>query len=81
MEREVDLDVIGKSEECANFTGADLGALVREAGIQALKDYVIMNDNTKPLTVSTEHFNRAVIKIKPSISDKVREHKNAMIIL
>lgn len=72
LEADVDLDVIGKSEQCDGFTGADLAALVREAGIQSLKDYMLMNDQTKSLTISTDHFNRAVNKIISSVSEKVR---------
>lgn len=71
MEADVDLEIIGKSVECNGYTGADLAALVREAGIQALKDFMVHNDPPKALTVSTEHFNRAVNKIRPSISEKV----------
>lgn len=65
------MEVIGKSEQCDGFTGADLAALVREAGIQSLKDYMLINDQPKSLTISTEHFNRAVNKIKSSVSEKV----------
>lgn len=71
MDADVDLEVIGKSEQCDGYTGADLAALIREAGIQALKDFMIANDTQKSLCVNTEHFNKAVNKIRPSISEKV----------
>lgn len=68
---DVDLEVIGKSSQCDGYTGADLAALVHEAGLQALRE-VVSEPSTKPAAmVTTEHFNRAVLKIRPSTSDKV----------
>lgn len=57
--------------ECRGYTGADLAALVREAGIIALKEYMLFGDTEQALVVSTDHFKKAVSKIRPSVPDKV----------
>lgn len=64
------MELIGKSEQCDGYTGADLSALVREAGVQALKEYMVQIKQ-EPLVVTTEHFNKAVAKIRRSIPEKV----------
>ncbi|KAF5306432.1 hypothetical protein FQR65_LT07344 [Abscondita terminalis] len=70
---DVDLELIGKSEQCDGYTGADLAALVREAGVQALREYMVQPD-TKQIIVTTEHFKKAVAKIRPSITEKDQKH-------
>lgn len=68
----MDLEVIGKSEQCNGYTGADLASLVRETGVIALKEFIITSgDNQQPLVVTAEHFKKALLKIRPSVSDKV----------
>ncbi|XP_018335493.1 uncharacterized AAA domain-containing protein C16E9.10c isoform X2 [Agrilus planipennis] len=74
MSPDVDLEIIGKSEPCEGYTGADLAALVREASVEALKEFMVHNDPQRPLVVSTDHFTRAVAKIRPSISEKDQKH-------
>ncbi|CAH0546525.1 unnamed protein product [Brassicogethes aeneus] len=71
---EVDLSAIGSSDMCAGYTGADLAALVREAGVQALRDFMVRNDGEQTTLVSTEHFKRAVAKIRPSVTEKDKQH-------
>ncbi|KAK5642443.1 hypothetical protein RI129_008610 [Pyrocoelia pectoralis] len=71
---DVDLEVIGKSEQCDGYTGADLSALVREAGIQALKEYMLQPDQKQCPLVTTIHFKLAVTKIRPSITEKDQKH-------
>lgn len=69
----VDLEAIGKSDECSGYTGADLAALVRETGVIALKEFIMSNtgDHQQPLLVTAEHFKIALSKIRPSVSEKV----------
>lgn len=67
---DVDLEVIGKCEQCDGYTGADLAALVREAGIQAMKQFML-SGGTDQLIVTSEHFQRAIAKIRPSVTEKV----------
>lgn len=62
--------MIGKSEQCRGYTGADLAALVREAAVIALKE-VMMCGEGQVVRVTTEHFNQAVNKIRPSVTEKV----------
>ncbi|KAB0796650.1 hypothetical protein PPYR_10711 [Photinus pyralis] len=71
---DVDLEVIGKAEQCDGYTGADLSALVREAGIQALKEFMLQTDQKQTPLVTTIHFKLAVAKIRPSITEKDQKH-------
>ncbi|KAF5303990.1 hypothetical protein FQA39_LY01775 [Lamprigera yunnana] len=71
---DVDLELIGKSQQCDGYTGADLAALVREAGIHALKEHMSEPDTKELPSITTEHFKKAVAKIRPSISEKDQKH-------
>lgn len=77
----VDLEAIGKSEQCAGYTGADLAALVRETGVIALKEYMLAGDNKQSLLVNADHFQKALAKIRPSVSEKVRRFVLLLFIL
>lgn len=69
-----------------SYTGADLNGLVRQASLFALKDSIASTtshsnqteaDEQKskpapPLTVSREHFMKALDIIRPSVSDEVK---------
>lgn len=68
---DVDLEAIGKNEKCANFTGADLAALVREAGILCLQEYINSTELNKQLAIQSKHFDDAMMKIRPSVSVEV----------
>jgi SpoVK/Ycf46/Vps4 family AAA+-type ATPase len=48
-----------------------LAALVKEAGIVALKEFMLSGDTQKALVVNMEHFKRAIAKIRPSVPEKV----------
>jgi ribosome biogenesis ATPase len=65
------LKTLGESTECSGYTGADLAALVREAGIEALKEIMTCSNTTRKLVVSNKHFLKALEKIRPSVSEKV----------
>lgn len=58
------------------FTGADLGGLVREASLQALKSSLLEEESSdlidEPLCVKKQHFVDALQNIKPSVSDEVK---------
>ncbi|CAH1968223.1 unnamed protein product [Acanthoscelides obtectus] len=72
---DVDLEEIGTSEECRGFTGADLAALVREAGVLALKDVLCGETMSgSEIMVTGEHFKNAFKKIRPSVPEKDRTH-------
>ncbi|VVC27682.1 Hypothetical protein CINCED_3A019856 [Cinara cedri] len=68
---DVDLEKIGRNEKCSNFTGADLAALVREAGILCLQEYISLTDLNKKLAIQSKHFDEALLKIRPSVSAEV----------
>lgn len=68
------------SELTTGFTGADLGGLVREASLQALKESLLSSNmesteeagDEEQLFVGKKHFLEALANIKPSVSDEVR---------
>lgn len=75
------------SELASGFTGADLGGLVREASLQALKESLLRAVNqeeeggesgdkepstAEKLFVNKTHFMRALRNIKPSVTEEVR---------
>ncbi|XP_018571520.1 nuclear valosin-containing protein-like isoform X2 [Anoplophora glabripennis] len=76
MAPDVNLEEIAKFEQCQGYTGADLAALVREASITALKDFMIHNiiNTDVPVVVTMEHFKEAIKKIRPSVSEKDQRH-------
>lgn len=72
MAADVNLEEIATSGECSWFTGADLAALVKEAGVLALKDMLCGQNMLGPVLISLEHFKKAFSKIRPSVSEKVK---------
>ena len=59
-------------EPLSVFSGADLAALVREAAVATLKEFM---ETTHPASetpaVGSQHFDVAFRKVKPSVSNKV----------
>lgn len=74
LDTDVNLKTLGESAKCSGYTGADLAALVREAGIEALKELVTANNTSAKLVVSSRHFSRALAMIRPSVSGKDQKH-------
>nr|XP_018903234.1 PREDICTED: nuclear valosin-containing protein-like [Bemisia tabaci] len=72
LHSDVNLNEVGLSELCEGFSGADLAALVREAGVQALREY--LEEPSSVLggleSISLRHFEAALKKIRKSVSDK-----------
>ncbi|XP_046389812.1 nuclear valosin-containing protein-like isoform X2 [Ischnura elegans] len=67
----VNLEAIGQSERCNGFTGADLAALVREAGVAALKEFVASGSgDSSNLMICEKHFHAAFDRIRPSVPEK-----------
>ena len=60
----VDIEKIGLDKRCEGFTGADLAALVREAGL-----YAIIEDRE---ALEMDCFEKALDRVKPSLSMKDR---------
>lgn len=75
----VDLDDIGCSKACDNFSGADLHALVNEAAMAASMERQNLlsatnNQDTTLRTIKLSHFELALGKITPSVSEKQKEY-------
>jgi len=63
---DVDLEELARLTE--GYTGADLAALVREAAMIALRE------NLEVKSVSWRHFERALAKVKPSVTRYMIEY-------
>lgn len=76
----VNLNEIAHRPECNGYSGADLAALVREAGVQALKDLVglVEVDPTVDACVNSDHFERALKIIRPSVSAQDQKHYESL---
>ncbi|CAH1389071.1 unnamed protein product [Nezara viridula] len=68
--KDVDLQQFGRDPLLDGYTGADLAALVKEASVIALTEYINHND-TGDLHVSTNMLKLAAQNIRPSVSVKV----------
>jgi SpoVK/Ycf46/Vps4 family AAA+-type ATPase len=67
----VSLAHLGSDECTLGYTGADLAALVREASLQLLKEVMANKISTKNLQVELRHFEMAIHRIRPSVSEMV----------
>lgn len=69
----VDLEAIGRDNRCDGFSGADLAALLREAGLAVLQEY-----RTGPAEVElspivgARHFETALQRVRPSVAAEDR---------
>ncbi|KAF8400925.1 hypothetical protein HHK36_014228 [Tetracentron sinense] len=71
----VDLIAIGRKKACEDLSGADLAAVLNEAAMAALEEKLKSSQcisDVTPWTIKETHFERALEKITPSVSDKVR---------
>lgn len=73
----VDLDKVACDERAEGFSGADLSALVREAGLSVIKEISATSDHfSKPesarVAIVARHFEQAFQKVKPSVNKKDR---------
>ncbi|CAH1416184.1 unnamed protein product [Lactuca virosa] len=86
LDADVNLIAIGQSEACANLSGADLSALVNEAAMAAVEEKFKKIEAAKasdepqsslgglPHTIKAIHFEQALGKISPSVSDKQKHY-------
>jgi len=74
----VSLKQVGEDERCEGFSGADVGNLVREASMNALRESLKKGDNKGGIMVEKEHFERAFRVLRPSVGDKDRVRYQAM---
>lgn len=69
---DVNLEEIGYNNKCDGYTGADLAALIREAGIESLRE--LMAHYSGPPEISMRHLLAAFEKIRPSVQEKDIKH-------
>ncbi|XP_043251788.1 nuclear valosin-containing protein-like [Colletes gigas] len=70
---DVNLEQIGYNNKCDGYTGADLAALIREAGIEALRELLDIHYTGQP-EISMRHIVSAFDKIRPSVQEKDIKH-------
>ncbi|KAI9086025.1 hypothetical protein K1719_032102 [Acacia pycnantha] len=71
----VDLCAIGRMEACENLSGADLAALMNEAALAAVEEKSASTERTSDaLTIKFRHFETALTKISPSVTDAQKQY-------
>ncbi|KAJ0394969.1 hypothetical protein P43SY_010125 [Pythium insidiosum] len=68
LDPSVDLAAIAMDPRCEGFSGADLSALSREAGIAALREIDLASAPTEALAIQHRHFVQAFETVFPSVS-------------
>lgn len=63
----VDLNQVGYNDKCEGYTGADLAALIKEAGMEALKEIIAGYGQPE---ITMQHIYRAFDKVQPSVREK-----------
>ncbi|RZC65261.1 hypothetical protein C5167_008951 [Papaver somniferum] len=77
ISEDVDLVAIGREEAYENLSGADLAAVINEAAMIALEEKRMSGDGSlerNKWMINKTHFDRAVEKIAPSVSDQQRRY-------
>jgi len=74
----VSLELVGEDARCEGFSGADVGNLVREASMNALRESLKRGKSEGGIVVEREHFERAFRVVRPSVGGKDRERYQAM---
>ncbi|KAK9131962.1 hypothetical protein Scep_011490 [Stephania cephalantha] len=70
---DVNLISIGWKKACENLSGADMAAVLNEAAMAALEEKRSLGEGSfdrKAWTINEAHFDRALEKISPSVSEK-----------
>lgn len=83
---DVNLQFVAQSSSCDGFSGADMGALVREASVAALRELLARADgqdmqhtgNTTNVRVAQHHFEMAMQRVAPSVSAAQRKRHEAL---
>ncbi|KAK8937187.1 hypothetical protein KSP39_PZI012238 [Platanthera zijinensis] len=78
VDPDVDYDSLASRDACRNFTGADLAALVDEAAMAVIYEKEMLAGQRKsyavPLVIKMTHFEKALEKIIPSVSEEQRRY-------
>jgi ribosome biogenesis ATPase len=80
---DVDLGLIGRSPRAEGYSGADLAALLREAGLAVLKEHMTSMSMRNPseeetLVIRASHFDAAFSAVMPSVSKRDHARYNAI---
>ncbi|KAI3613605.1 ribosome biogenesis atpase rix7 [Moniliophthora roreri] len=85
-----DIETLVKSDRCDGYSGADLAALVREAGVAALRRILVSTSTATPnsslsvideelnVQVTLDDFTGALEKVTPSVSKAQRRKYEAL---
>ncbi|ETW02361.1 hypothetical protein, variant [Aphanomyces invadans] len=65
LDPSLDLEKVAHDPRCDSFSGADLSALVREAGVSVLRESTV---HTTELKILAKHFEQAFQTVFPSVS-------------
>ena len=74
----VSLAQLGADSRCEGFSGADVGNLVRQASMIALRDVLRTGQKAGDVLVQSEHFELAFRSVRPSVGERDRERYQAM---
>jgi len=69
LDGDVDLQELATRTE--NYSGADIEALAREAGILAIREAVKYEEDFKEKLVEKKHFEKALKKVRPSLTPEI----------
>ncbi|QUO47419.1 MULTISPECIES: AAA family ATPase [Halorubrum] len=71
------VDLNSVADRTAGYSGGDLAALVREAGLLAIEDAIVDDGSPAETTVGRDHFERALAETSPSTDDGRAEVESA----
>lgn len=74
------LHALGMDARCDGFSGADMGNLVREASMAALREAIrggVTCNSKSQAVVEGRHFEKAFTSVKPSVGEKERARSDA----
>jgi transitional endoplasmic reticulum ATPase len=71
LAKDVDLDYLVKNTD--GYSGADIEGLCREAAMGAIREVLSGDGDIDKKKVKQKHFKDALKKVRPSITDRVRE--------
>lgn len=74
---EVDLGEVARNDKCEGYSGADMAALLREAGLACLKENKETREKTK-LTIKRKHFEDAFSNVLPSVTKENQREYDAI---
>ncbi|XP_078158918.1 cell division control protein 48 homolog C-like [Carex rostrata] len=75
----VDLDALARMERCNNLSGADLASLVDEAARFAIRENLANETSISyEWPIKASHFELALSKITPSVTNEQREYYEAL---